>query len=175
MTDIPIEPARAVIHEQGWQSWSPSTSYRPGSPPHRPSTQTRRIGAWRAESFPAPDVYRGEGLIAVDPGDGPVHVIASADPVNSVPAIDVSIMDFRAVVTASSDDVVVTTYDGSVQEALARWADSVVSSLGLAAPRPAPTIWCSWYQYFTKVTEANVDSNLALMDRRGASGRRLPG
>ncbi|MFD1046890.1 hypothetical protein ACFQ1S_15730, partial [Kibdelosporangium lantanae] len=38
-----------------------------------------------------------------------------------------------------------------------------MSAQGLAAPRPAPTIWCSWYQYFTKVTEANVDANLALM------------
>nr|CEL19336.1 Alpha-galactosidase [Kibdelosporangium sp. MJ126-NF4] len=164
VAEIPIDPTRAVIHEQGWQSWSPSTSYRPGEPAHRPSNDVRRIGAWRAESLPAPEVYRGEGLIAVDPGDGPVHVIASADPVNSVPAIDVSIMDSTAVLTAA-DEVTVQTHAGSVQEALARWADSVVSSLALPDPRPAPTIWCSWYQYFTKVTEANVTSNLALMDR----------
>jgi alpha-galactosidase len=163
VTEIPIDPSRAVIHEQGWQSWSPSTSYAVGELSHRPANDVRRIGAWRAESLPAPEVYRGEGLIAVDPGTGaPVHVIASADPTGSVPAIDVSIVDSRAVVTAS-DDVVVTTHDGSIQEALAQWADSVVEALGLTAPRPAPTIWCSWYQYFTKVTEANVDANMALM------------
>ncbi|MBP2321018.1 alpha-galactosidase [Kibdelosporangium banguiense] len=163
VTEIPIDPSRAVVHEQGWQSWSPSTSYPVGTPPHRPASDNRRIGAWRAESLPAPSVYRGEGLIAVDPGDGPIHVIASADPLGSVPAIDVSIVESRAVVTAS-EPVVVYSFAGSIQEALARWADSVVSSLGLVAPRPAPTIWCSWYQYFTKVTEANVVTNLALMD-----------
>lgn len=167
VTEITIDPSRVVVHEQGWQSWSPSTSYAPGETPHRPANDVRRIGAWRAESLPEPDVYRGEGLIAVDPGDGgPVHVIASADPVRSVPAIDVSFMDSKAVVSASGD-VVIRTDSGpdGIQGALARWADSVVTSLGLAAPRPAPTIWCSWYQYFTKVTEANVDANLALMDR----------
>jgi alpha-galactosidase len=160
VTEIPLDLSRAVIHEQGWQSWSPSTSYSPGTPPHRPANDIRRIGAWRAESFPAPDVYRGEGLLAVDPGDGSVVVIASADPLRSVPAIDVSIVESRAVVSAS-DEVAMRTYPGGVQEALARWADTVVT--GLPAPRPAPTIWCSWYQYFTKVTESNVDHNLSLM------------
>ena len=33
--------------------------------------------------------------------------------------------------------------------------------------RPAPTIWCSWYQYFTAVTEADMLENLdAITDRR---------
>jgi alpha-galactosidase len=164
VTEIPIDPTRAVVHEQGWQSWSPSTSYSPGSPPHRPANDVRRIGAWRAESLPSPSVYRGEGLIAVDPGDGgPVHVIASSSVLGSVPSIDVSIVESRAVVTAS-EPVAVFSFTGTVQEALARWADTVVSSLGLTAPRPAPTIWCSWYQYFTKVTEENVVTNLGLMD-----------
>jgi alpha-galactosidase len=164
VTEIDIDPERAVIHEQGWQSWSPSTGYRPGERPHRPTNQTRRIGAWRAESFPADDVYRGEGLLAVDPGNGPVYVVASADPFNSVPSIDASVVDNRVVITAS-DDVVVRVDDGpgGIQGALARWADGVVE--GLDAPRPAPTIWCSWYQYFTKVTESNVETNLALLDK----------
>jgi alpha-galactosidase len=166
VTEIPIAPERAVIHEQGWQSWSPSTGYSPGSRPYRPANDIRRIGAWRAESLPAPEVYRGEGLIAIDPGDGgPVHVIASADPTASVPAIDVSIVDSSAVVTASGE-VTLRTDAGpdGIQGALARWADEVAATLRLAVPRPAPSIWCSWYQYFTKVTEANVDANLALMD-----------
>ncbi|TCO58351.1 glycoside hydrolase family 36 protein [Actinocrispum wychmicini] len=166
VTEIPIDPSRALVHEQGWQSWSPSTSYSPGTLPYRPANDIRRIGAWRAESLPAPDVYRGEGLVVVDPGDGgPVHVIASADPTASVPAIDVSIVDSRAVVSASGEVTDRTDAGpGGVQGALARWADDVAAGLGLAAPRPAPTIWCSWYQYFTKVTESNVDDNLALMD-----------
>ena len=30
--------------------------------------------------------------------------------------------------------------------------------------RPAPTIWCSWYHYFTDVTAADIDENIRAID-----------
>jgi alpha-galactosidase len=40
----------------------------------------------------------------------------------------------------------------------------VGAGLGIAAPRPAPTVWCSWYEYFTEVTEGDIHENLRAMD-----------
>jgi alpha-galactosidase len=47
-----------------------------------------------------------------------------------------------------------------VEGALARWGDAFAERAGVAAVRPAPTAWCSWYHYFTKVTQDDVLENL---------------
>jgi len=69
------------------------------------------------------------------------------------------------VVVSANGDVVIRIDDGpdGVQGAYARWADQVAKDQNLTPPPPAPTTWCSWYQYFTKVTEADVDLNIGLM------------
>jgi alpha-galactosidase len=161
VAEVPVDPQWARIHEQGWQSWSPSTGYSLAQAPHRWSAPEHRIGNYRAETFPTG--FWGEGLLAVDPGDGaPVTVVAAAAPTESVPSIKASYVDQRVVVYADGP-VEVRVESGPVPRAFARWADDVVRALGLAAPRPAPTVWCSWYQYFTSVTESDVDRNLELM------------
>ena len=33
--------------------------------------------------------------------------------------------------------------------------------------RPVPPVWCSWYQYYDAVTEADIAANLAAMDDLG--------
>ena len=53
---------------------------------------------------------------------------------------------------------------GGIGGALARWADAYAARIQVAPPRPAPTLWCSWYHYFTSVTEADMLENLEAMD-----------
>jgi alpha-galactosidase len=165
VAEIDVDPDLAEVHEQGWQSWSPSTGYRIGETPHRWVDPAHRIVCYRSESSPGTDVFWGEGLLAVDSGGGgPVTVIAATQPTVSVPSIQASYVDGRIVVSADGDvDVRTDDGPGGVAGAFARWADDVVRDQKLAAPRPAPTTWCSWYQYFTKVTESDVDLNLAKM------------
>jgi alpha-galactosidase len=36
LASVPVDIARARVHVEGWQSWSPSDAYALGEKPHRP-------------------------------------------------------------------------------------------------------------------------------------------
>jgi len=169
VAQIPVDPARARVHEEGWQSWSPSTDYGLTDRPLRPVSERNRLLCYRGDRVAPEEAFWGEGVLAVDPGDGSgVHVVAAADPLTSVPSIAAVRVGDSLAVSADGPvtHTVETTGDG-VQEALARWADALVARLGLPAPRPAPTAWCSWYHYYTAVTEADVLDNVVAIDDLG--------
>lgn len=159
---VPVDPRRARVHEEGWQSWSPSGAYALDARPHRPTNADWATVCYRPGVTAPAGVFQGEGLLALDPGDGsPVRLWAATDPAREVPSIRLTARAGRAEVTA---DGPVKEYAGAegadLQATLADWA----TSCGLAAPRPAPTVWCSWYEYFTAVTEDDVHENLRAMD-----------
>ena len=114
---------------------------------------------WRP-GRPAPSRgFQGEGLLAVDPGDGgPVRLYAARDGRAEVPSIRAAYADGALTIEADGE-IEEITHSGSVEQALGAWARGFASGAG-AAPRPAPTVWCSWYQYFGSVTEADVLENL---------------
>lgn len=159
---VPVDPRRARVHEEGWQSWSPSGAYALDARPHRPTNANWATVCYRPGTTVPAGAFQGEGLLALDPGDGsPVRLWAATDPTREVPSIRLTVRDGRAEVGA---DGPVKEYAGAegadIQAALGDWA----TALGLAAPRPAPTVWCSWYEYFTAVTEDDVHENLRAMD-----------
>lgn len=163
---VPVDLARARVYEHGWQSWSPTTTYGLAQRPHRPVTARNRTLAYRPGVVAPLDAYQGEGLLAVDPGDGGgVRVYAAADGRVVVPSIRAALQDGTLVVTADGPVESVTVTTGDVQVALAGWADRYVARTGVAPPRPAPTIWCSWYHYATGVTATDVEENVVAMDR----------
>jgi alpha-galactosidase len=162
--EVEVDPARALVHEEGWQSWSPTSAYRLDQPPWR-----GRDPVFFAMNYKDPaglhPGFAGEGLLAVDPGTGgPVRVWSAADPATGVPEIRAERRGDRLLVSADGP-VLDSAYDTSLPPALAAWADGVAAAAGLGALRPAPTIWCSWYHYFTEVTEADMVENLDAMDR----------
>jgi alpha-galactosidase len=55
---------------------------------------------------------------------------------------------------------------GGLPGALGGWAGAFAAGAGLrpGALRPVPPVWCSWYQYYSAVTEADILANLAAMD-----------
>ncbi|MFC7259084.1 glycoside hydrolase family 36 protein [Streptomyces lutosisoli] len=159
LDSVPVDPRRARVHEEGWQSWSPSGAYALGDKPYRPTNDNWATVCYRPGVTVPHGTFQGEGLLALDPGDGsPVRLWAAADPLRSVPSIRLEIRDDRAEISADGPVKSLTGTD--IQSVLADWADG----LGLAAPRPAPTVWCSWYEYFTAVTEDDIHENLRAMD-----------
>lgn len=164
VASVPVDVRRARVHEEGWQSWSPSGAYAPGDKPYRPTNDNWATVCYRP-GHPVPEgVFQGEGLLALDPGDGsPVRLWAAPDPTRQVPSIRLEFREgSRAEVSADGpvESLEYAEYAGDIQAALGSWAEG----RGLPVPRPAPTVWCSWYEYFTEVTEDDIHENLRAMD-----------
>jgi alpha-galactosidase len=163
-----VATTRPRIYTEGWQSWSPTGWWTPGRPWPAPPAQEVEAAMRRRPGRPVPaDVLRGEGLVVVAPGDGaPVRVYGATDPEGEVPSLDVRVE--AGSVTVEADGPVAVAEAPDVATALARFADGWASAAGLAAVRrPAPRVWCSWYQYFEEVTAADVAENVRALDAHG--------
>ncbi|BCB81506.1 glycoside hydrolase family 36 protein [Phytohabitans flavus] len=160
LDEVRVDPGTARVYEEGWQSASPTSWYPVDAPPPRPAADWRRRGNYRPESAAPADGFQGEGLLAIDPGDGgPLRLYAAPDPL-TVPSIRATLTGDRLVVAA---DGPVTAHTGVP---LGDWASGFARTAGGPLPRAAPTAWCSWYHYFERVTETDIDENVAAIRDR---------
>jgi len=115
------------------------------------------------------DAFQGEGLLAVDPGNGAdIHVFGASSATGPIASVRADVRGNRVVVSADADvphDVYPAS--GGIEQALATWGDAFTAAGGVSAIRQAPTIWSSWYHYFVDVTQAEVEDNVAAMDELG--------
>ena len=158
---IPVDPRTAVVYEHGWQSWSPTYAHRLDERPARPVSEARRVGNYRPDRDWPATVFAGEGLLAVDPGTGDgVHVVGAPSPAGPVASVHAVPDGGHLVVSADAPVEHLQVPDGGLEHALARWGDGFAQRAGVGAVRAAPTVWCSWYHYFTEVTQDDVEENL---------------
>ena len=164
--DVAVEPARARVYEHGWQSWSPAFPYRLEERPLRPGTDAARVMNWRPDARPPAEAFWGEGLLALDPGHGGgIHVVAAPPGADPIPSIQAAVRADHVLVTADGEvEHVVHDAAGGLHGALGAWADGYAARCGVGPVRAAPTLWCSWYHYFTEVREADVRENVAALD-----------
>jgi alpha-galactosidase len=164
---VACDARTARIYEHGWQSWSPTTTYGVHDQPYRPGGEGNRVLCYRPDRSVPRGVFQGEGLLAVQASDaGPVHVYAACPSTDTVPSVRARVAG-DTIVVASGGDVehLVDDGPGGMAAALGRWADGFADIVGVGTIRPAPTIWCSWYHYFTDVTEQDVLENLDAVDQ----------
>ena len=166
---VPVDPARATVYEHGWQSWSPTVAYRLDQPPYRPVSDLRRVGNYRPESTVPDGVFWGEGLLAIEPGTGEgVHVFGAPSAAGPIPSIRAEVVGDTVQVSADGEvSSAVLDTDGGLDGALARWADGFAAAAGVGPLRPPPTAWCSWYHYFERVTQADIEENLHAIEALG--------
>src|SRR5439155_16614781 len=134
-------PATARVYEHGWQSWSPSTTYRLDERPIRPVGARRQVICYRPESTPPPDGFQGEGLLAVQPSaNEPVHLYAAPDGRGPIASIRAERRGDRLAIAADGPvDVRDFSGPGGLDGALARWADGFAQRMGVPGMRRAPT------------------------------------
>ncbi len=160
---VPVHPAFGLVYAEGWQSWSGTGFFGAGAPPPV-VTGADPVAMHCQYRRPAPArVFEGAGLLAVDPGDGGAPVVFGAASVaERVPVIQAVPRGGELVV--SSDAPVTQVPDGGpggVLGALGRWAERFGPDPGTL--RPVPAVWCSWYQYYERVTAADVAANVDLL------------
>jgi alpha-galactosidase len=160
---ITVDRERASVYEHGWQSWSPTTAYRLDRRPFRPVSDLRRVGNYRPERTAPADAFWGEGLLAVDPGTGEgVHVVAAPRADGPIPSVRAEVQGDEIVVRGSAE--LAHTVDeggGHLDGALARWGSGFAERAGVGPLVPPPTVWCSWYHYFERVTQGDIEENVA--------------
>jgi alpha-galactosidase len=169
LATVAVDRERARVYEHGWQSWSPTLAYRLDERPFRPVSEQRRVGNYHPDRTAPPDAFWGEGLLAVDPGTGDgVTVIAAPSAAGPIPSIRAEVVGDTVRVSADGEvSAAVLDTDGGLDGALARWANGFAAAAGVGPLRPPPTAWCSWYHYFERVTQADVEENLHAIETLG--------
>jgi alpha-galactosidase len=164
VADVRIDRVTASVFEHGWQSWSPTGPYALTAQPDRPDSEIRRLMTYRADRRAPTDAFWGEGLLALDPGDGSgIHVFAASRQDAEIASVRADVVDDRVVVTADGPVTHDLLQAECFDDALGAWAEQFAGDHS-AINRERPTLWCSWYQYFDTVTEADVLENLAAID-----------
>jgi alpha-galactosidase len=162
--ECPVDLRTGRVYEHGWQSWSPTAVYPVTATSARPDLGWQQTMRFRP-SVPAPQRgFQAEGLLVVRPEPGRQRVYAAEDPLRDVPSIRAELEGDRLVVRADGP-VTVEDVDGTLGDAVCGWADATTARLDVPAPRPAPSVWCSWYRYFLEVTAGDVEENLAAFDQ----------
>jgi len=157
--EVRVDPARARVYAEGWQSWSPATWYAAGATGLAPEQEWQHLMRFRPGTPLAPDGVQAEGLLVVDPGNGdPARLHATTDLLR-VPTLRAELAGDRVVVTASGPVESGSHQDGA-EAALAAYGDEV----GVPSLVSPPRVWCSWYRYFEEVTAADVEENLRGLD-----------
>jgi alpha-galactosidase len=162
--EVPVDPARARVYAEGWQSWSPATWYPVGAAGLRPAEEWQHTMRFRPGTAIVPEGLQGEGLLAVDPGDGgPVRCYGATSPVD-VPTVTATLVEGRVIVRSTG--AVVSSAAPDAEGALAAYADAFGRVAGSTAANrtPPPAVWCSWYRYFEEITAADVLENMRALD-----------
>jgi alpha-galactosidase len=163
--EVRVDPQRARVYAEGWQSWSPTRWHVAGRRPDRPELARQHTMRFRpGAALPDDDAtLQGEGLLVVDPGTGgPARWYGDLDARTDVVTLRAEHVRDRVVVSADGP-VASGAEPAGVEAALAGFGEAFARAAG-ARVLPAPRVWCSWYRYFESVTAADVEENLAAFD-----------
>lgn len=166
--ELRIDPDRARVYTEGWQSWSPTTWSRWGADQHRPEEPWQHTMRFRPGTNMPVNGVHAEGLLVVDPGTGePTRSYAITDASENVASIRAA-ADGGHLAVSADGPVAASTHEGPA-EALEAFGDRFARTAGVGELRVPPRVWCTWYRYFESVTEDDVRENLRALDTHDLS------
>ncbi len=166
VAEVVVDPVLARVYVEGWQSWTPSATYALSEVqwgPVEARTWVSGYGGSRPRPPTGPGVFQGDGLLILDPGNGDDVVTVGATAADQpVPTVRCEPVDGDRVVVRADGPSTVTRGSpvAGIATAKSDFAGAFAMASGVGVLRPSPSIWSSWYQYFTEVTEADMDENL---------------
>jgi alpha-galactosidase len=150
-----------LVHEQGWQSWSPCSIHPAGSTSPRPPSPQRHLAGFRPDKELPDRGFQGEGLLAVAARDGGhVRIWHAPHPDREVASIRALDRGGRLIVSADGTVVESALDAPSLEGGLAAWAERAARAWELPPAVSIPPLWCSWYHYFRTVSADDVRENL---------------
>lgn len=168
------EPRDWRIYRNGWQSWSPTMALAATGPdvlsmppelaPEPPLEEPGRIASDDVGVLYDPASRRSVLAGAVSARDMLTQVRVDA-PARSIAvrclADGVALAPGAMV---SSERIAIDLCDAPQQQ-LERYGDALGREMGARLPASAPSGWCSWYYFFTQVTEEDVVRNLRVLEQ----------
>jgi alpha-galactosidase len=160
---IGLDAAPELVLEHGWQSWSPVRACRPDDV--RP--ERRDVPEWRRAMYfsdvdRAGRVVTGDQFLLTDAGiagflDGRSHLGL----VEASPLVAWALLDGVALAAGAERALhPLWLAAGDPGRIYSEYAALWGAESSARATTPAPAGWCSWYQYFSSVTPADVRANL---------------
>ncbi len=168
------KPADLRVYRHGWQSWSPTLSLggagldlRSPPPVQAPEPPEQNAGRFASDDVAVLyDPASGRSLLtgAITASDFLTQVFVDA-PSKSLDARSLA----DGILLAPGDTLwserIAVDLIGSPQDQLERYGDALARSTGARVPQKTPSGWCSWYYFYTTVTEADVVRNLRFLEQ----------
>ncbi len=168
------------VYRHGWQSWSPTMSLAgtqrdlqsrgPELAPEPPLTESGSFASEDVAVLYDPAVARSllVGAISARAQLSRIFIDVPSRSIDAVCVADGAAL--RPGETLWSERVLVDVC-GSPNDQLERYGDALGREMGARVPARPPSGWCSWYYFFTQVTEDDVLRNLRFLE---AHRRDLP-
>lgn len=161
--EVRVDPARARLYAEGWQSWSPAAWYPATATGLRPDHEWQHLMRFRPGTPIAPGVVQAEGLLVVDPGTGEPARCYGATGTLEIPTLTAA-LEHDHVVVRSAGPVRSARHDAGGEAALEEYGAWFAERAGVVPLADTPTVWCSWYRYFEDVSADDVRENLRALD-----------
>lgn len=167
-------PGEWRIYRNGWQSWAPTMSLggRDRDLQSHPPDIAPEVPLAERGQFASDDVgvlydpvsgrsllagaVTGRDFVSQVYVDAPGRRIDARNLCDGVPLAPGE--------TARSERFLIEV-SGHPNEQLARYGEALGREMGARVPERAPTGWCSWYYFYTTVTEEDVVRNLRFLEQ----------
>jgi alpha-galactosidase len=168
------EPSDLRIWRNGWQSWSPTLSF--GGTQHDVRSAPTVLSPEPPQSEPG-RFASDDVSVLYDPASGRsllAGCVTSRDFVTQV-LVDAPgrLIDARCLADGLSvapgetlwSEWVAVDLTGHPNDQLARYGEALGRMMGARVRAAAPAGWCSWYYFYTNVTEDDVVRNLRFLEQ----------
>ncbi len=169
------KPAGWRVYRNGWQSWAPTMSLGGASmdvqsrpPDLSPEAPQSAAGSFASDDVAVlfdPEARRSLLAGAVTAFDfiTQVQIDAPAKAIDARCLVDGA--SVAAGETVWSERVLVDVCGTTPNDQLERYGDALGRLMGARVPATTPAGWCSWYYFYTQVTEDDVVRNLRFLEQ----------
>jgi alpha-galactosidase len=162
------------VYRNGWQSWAPTMSFGgadrdvrsapPQLSPELPQSEPGRFASDDVGVLYDPAAARSLLAGAVTARDFVTQVYVDA------PARTIDTRCLTEAINAAPGETVwservLIDVTGHPNAQLERYGDALGREMGARVPSQTPAGWCSWYYFYTQVTEDDVVRNLRFLER----------